>query len=270
MRTRLAVSAVALALLAPLSLPLPGAGAQDGSEAEPGGSPLRIDLERGLVTITGQVLIVDDLLEYLLVNPRGAAHESLFLTEVEGSALNAAFLALQLEPGTNARYEPIEPPPGEEELRAGANAYRVLTPEGTGLYLYAAWREGDETYFFRVEDLVNDLAAGRSMRRHAWVYLGSRFRTLREGEPERFMADVEGNLVNISFFYEGNTLFTAALPECVSQTIWAANAWLLPPRGTEVALLFSRERLTRVPDDLLASLPRVERSLETELEERGG
>jgi len=206
---------------------------------------LDLDLEQGLLALPARVLVRNDLLEYLLVGPRGATHESLFLTEVRPSILNAALLALGLEPGTNSRIEDHD------------DGAVVLPPAGDGVYLYVAWREGEETYLFRVEDLLSNLATGRAMRRHRWVFLGSRFAAPGPEEPEAFVADLEENLVNIAFFFQGNTLLTAALEECVEQTIWAANAWLVPPRDQEVRLVFARERLQRLPAAWADRLPEV-------------
>ncbi len=210
---------------------------------------VQVDLERGIAAIPAAVLVREDLLEYLLVGPRGATHESLFITEVRPSVLNAALLLLGVEPGWNARWE---------SAGTAAVEHRVLPPEGDGFLLYAAWREGDEIYFFRIEDLVANLASGQSMRRHRWVYLGSRLQSPASGEPEVFVADLEQNLINLAFFYQGNTLVTAALPECVEQTIWVANAWLVPPREAPVELLFARTALERLPEGWEKALPKVE------------
>ncbi len=214
---------------------------------------VELDLERGLLALPAEVLVRDDFLEYLLVGSAGASHESLLATPVLPSVLNAAILALGVEPGTNALWTPVDPPPTEDALRAGASPYEVTPPAGDGLYLYVAWREGGETYFYRAEDLVRDLASGRSMRRHAWVYLGSQMvPSERGGTPDTFAADLYQNLINISFFTEGYTLLTGALAECLNQTTWVANAWLLPERGTAVTLLLSRRRLTFLPEEWVA------------------
>ena len=145
------------------------------------------------------MLVRDELLEYLLVGPRGQGHESLFTTDSGPSHLNAGLLALGVEPGSNARWDVT---PEEPELRL---------PAGDGFYVYAAWRERDETYLFRVDDLLSNLRTGRSMPRHRWVFLGSRFSRPREDQPEVFVADHEGNLINIAFFFQGNTLLTPAV-----------------------------------------------------------
>jgi hypothetical protein len=133
----------------------------------------------------------------------------------------------------------------------------VLAPEGDGFFLYVAWREEGERYFFRLEDLVRNLESGRSLRRHRFVYLGSRFQALKPGAPESFLADVEGNLVNLAFFFQGNTLLTAAREECFEQTIWVANEWLLPALGEPVRLFFARQALDALPPEWSALLPEV-------------
>ena len=214
-----------------------------GALSDPG---VWLDAEQGLVGLRASVLIKEDLLEYLLVAPNGAAHESLFLTDVSPTLLNAMLLGAGAEAGSNARWEEVDP----EDVEEGARPYRVLEPEGppeARFLPYVAWREDGETYFFRVEDVLTNLATGRSMRRHPWIYLGSRMASMREGEPQRFLAEVEGNLINVAFFFEGNTLLTASLEACSSQTIWVGNQALLPPRETPVVLLFAREPLQVFP-----------------------
>lgn len=228
---------------------------------------IHVDLERGLCTFPALVHVREDLLEYLIVNPHGQEHESMFLTDVVPSTLNVALLALGAVPGRNARLEKRDPPPTPEQVRNGDSGYEVRAPEGDGFYLYAAWKTEGETYLYRVEDLVLDRSTGQSMRRHKWVYLGSRMVVTRSDAPggkdpatppgEAFAADMEGNLVNVALFEEGNTLITAALPECLKQTIWMTNFWIVPPRDTPVEIVFSRERLTNLPADVEARLPSV-------------
>jgi len=209
-----------------------------------------LDLEDQLLSLPATVLIKNELLEYLLVGPNGAMHESLFLTPVRPSLLNAALLLLGVEPGRNAHWEERA---GVDER--GRPNKAIYPPQGDGFYLYAAWREAGETYFFRAEDLVRNLESGRSLRRHRWVYLGSRFLVLKKDQPESFLADVEGNLINLSFFFQGNTLLTSAIEECFEQTIWAANEWLLPERGQPVRLFFARAPLECLTPAMLATLP---------------
>ena len=223
---------------------------------------IQLDRDAGAVSIPVDMLVTRELLEYVLVGPAGSAHESLLVTDAQPSLVNAAILAAGVETGQNAFWQAVEPFPTDEEIANGAEHHELILPTGDGVLPYLAWREGDEVYFVRVEDVLCDLAIGRSMRRHRWVFIGSRFTTLRKGGPEVFLADEEQNLINLTFFTEGNTLITAALPECETQTIWRANDWMLPPRGQPVRLILAHHALDRVPESFLASLPEPDRSLE--------
>ncbi len=242
----------------------PARPARDDLERAFAQSEITLDLDQRWCAFLATVEITEDLLEYLLVGPAGAAHETLFSTAVVPSVLNTALLALGAEPGRNARWSPKDPLPSDEERARGVSPYEVALPEGTGFYLYAGWRRQPaqeaeaELYFFRVEDLLANLATGSSMQRHPWVFLGSKLvPDPTRPSAEVFAADIYHNLVNVSFFDEGYTLLTAALEDCVQQTIWVANPWLAPPRGAEALLVFARERLTRCPEALVERLPTV-------------
>ena len=226
--------------------------------AELGRQGVTLDPARGLCSVAARIEIRDDLLEYLLVGAAGAAHESAFSTDVLPSALNVAMLALGVAPGSNASWNPIDPPPTGEQLRSGASPYEVHPPEGDGFYLYVGWRGEGEVFFYRVEDLMRNLATGRSMRRHSWVYLGSRMvpdGSGGAGSGQAFAADIYRNLINVSFFSDGYTLVTSSLPECLEQTIWMLNGWLVPERHAPVRLFFSRQRMVGLPAELVETLP---------------
>lgn len=255
-------------LLAAALLPLPAPaarqdprGARQDLEEALAREGVVLDLAHGVVSVPGSVLIKNELLEYLIVGPNGAMHESLFLTPVRPSLLNAALLLTGVEAGRNAHFEMDGSDPDRKPRR------RVYPPEGDGFYLYAAWKEAGEVYFFRVEDLIRNLETGRALRRQRWVFLGSRFAPPLPGKPEAFLADIEGNLVNISFFFQGNTLLTSSAEECEAQDIWAANEWLLPPTGEPLRLFFARQPLERLEPSWIEALPEA-RSLPPEDERR--
>lgn len=232
---------------------------------------LIVDIDAQTLAFPAAVEVRHDNLEYLLVNPHGAVHEALFVTPTDASLLAAAFLAVGAEKGTNVVYTAVEPPPTQDEVRAGARTHDVKTPAGKPVYLHAAWKEGagvvdDATgefpettvHFHRLEDLVVDLERDRTMRRHGLVWLGSRTIPGRNpGDAERFAAQAAGNLLCVSFFSDGDTLLTTALPECVSQTAWIPNGWLMPQPGSEVLLIASSAPLDRVPSSLESALPLV-------------
>ncbi len=229
-------------------------------------SGVRLDLERGRCAIDARVLARYQPLEYLLVGERGQAHESLFGTEVEASLLNTALLLLGAEPGQNARWVEVEsdeaegtvendglggPPAEPEDERPAPKRFAIEPPEGDGFYLYAAWVEDDETYLYRVEDLIANVEEARSMRRHRFVFLGSKMIQPRQDSAEEvFAADLEQNLINVAYFRAGHTLLTTATSAASSEDAWFANHWLVPGEGKTVRLVFSRSRIAGLPAGL--------------------
>ena len=217
-----------------------------------------MDVAKGLVAFPVVVEVTDALLEYLVVGAHGAAHESMFVTGADAEIVNAGLLAAGLVPGSNARWVPKDPAPSREERRAGVSPYDVELPSGDAVYLYVGWREDGEVYWYRAEDLVRDTSRGRTMRRHSWIFLGSRLVTLATRPAEElFAATVEGNWINLPFFAAGSTLVTSALPESVEQSVWLPNAWLLPHRGSGLLMVASTSRLAAPPQGLLERLPLV-------------
>jgi hypothetical protein len=285
------------------------AGALERLLASLAAEGVHLDLSEGHVSIGASVLMRDQLIEHVLCGPGGATHEGLFLTEVTPSLLNAAVLALGTTPGQNATWKLIEdapksepapgtdaPPSDEQGDEPGGEPsddpsdetppaddtpgdgrgpdrpeYKVTPPSGDGLYMHATWREGDEVYFFRIEDLIANLETGRSMPRHKLVYLGSRMAVIpglppelsgaAPGEEPRevFVADFDRNLVNLIYFANGNTLFTCVHGTENRQDVWAANIYNLPEMNQPVLLVFSKTPLATCPDSLRARLPEAKR-----------
>ncbi|MDF1837705.1 MAG: YdjY domain-containing protein [Planctomycetota bacterium] len=204
--------------------------------------------------------VTGDYLEYLLVNPHGSMHESLLSTQIGAEKLNAMLLVLGLQPGNNAEWKstiaPDQPTTaGGARNQPARDTYEVIAPSGDAAYLYVAWFEGDERFFYRLEDLIRDLDRGRTMRRHPLVYLGS-FMAQGHGGPA-FAAAKEGNLINAALMRNGATLVTTGLVECDKQSNWLANSWLLPKRGSQLSLVISKKVLHSAPDELLPLMPQA-------------
>ena len=223
--------------------------------------------QQAWLSIPVRLEVTQDYLEFLLCNPHGGVHESLLSTQIDAQVLNTAFLAMGLEPGKNATWHSVTEEPLDqgavgvqgprEGPSMGRDSYRVEVPTGDGLYLYLGWKEGDETFLFRLEDLIRDLDRGRTLRRHKFVYLGSfMFPDSRTKQP-KFAASAGGNLINAAFFRKGATLFTTAVEECDKQSNWLANSWLLPRRGSQLRMIFSKETLVEVPMELRDVIPKL-------------
>lgn len=210
-------------------------------------SGIDLDLEQGTVSVPATFLILDDWLEYLIVTPQGKSHESLFQTEVRPSLLNAAILALGLEPGERMQWVDRDPPPTEEEMEAGVRPIVPVAPKGPELFLYAEWTSGDEVYRYRVEDLVLKSNSRTAMERTGWVFVSSPFVLdhPRPGQERRevFGADRDGNIASLCFFANETHLLSSPDPDAVHQTIWTANPFLCPAKDTPCTLIFSKKRL---------------------------
>ena len=109
---------------------------------------IRLDIAEGACAVPAQVCIREDLLEYLVVGPSGAAHEALLSTQVTPSLLNTALVALGVEAGVNAQWVEVDPPPGPEEVAAGAPTHQIMPPHGDAFFLYVGWREGEERFLY--------------------------------------------------------------------------------------------------------------------------
>jgi len=216
---------------------------------------LHLDLDAGLCSIPVQVCIRDDLLEYVLVADYGASHESLFSTNVTPSIWNTALVALGGEPARGGRFRAKDPFPTDDELQAGVPPYIVELPEGTPFYAYALWREDGEARMHRLEDLIGNLRTGRAMKRHALRYVGSHMRRPDPAkEAEVFAADMLGNMLSVHFFRQDEEILSTAVVDAVYDTIWVANAWLVPERGVQLQLIVSRKPIDGLPSTVEALL----------------
>ena len=202
-----------------------------------------LDLARGRAAVEGSVQDPQMPMEYLLVGPKGALHETLFATEARPSRLTTALYLLGLEAGRNVEYREKNPLPSEAEMAEGVLPYEVLPPSGPGVFIYAEWKEGEERRRYRAEDLILNQKTGRTVARSRWVFLGSRWLQPTPKDPRVFAADLEENIVSVCFFASGNQVLTSPDPDGQEQHLFFPNRWLLPPKGTKVSLVFSLSRL---------------------------
>lgn len=200
-----------------------------------------VTLGEGRIETPGVIALDRGFLEYAVIGPGGAAHETLVTIGARPSVLNRALLALGLERGTNVHAKLKDPLPPKEDLVAGrASPYDYFPPEGPGVFLYVAWNEDGRRTIHRLEDLVQDRVTKEPMPRVRWVYLGSRWWPLQEGDPdEALLADLQQNLVQIHLFPDGNVLLTYPGLEALDDTRYLVFEDRVPARGTKVTLVLS-------------------------------
>jgi hypothetical protein len=205
-----------------------------------------VDFEKKQIAVKGAILL-DRMnpnypIEYLLVTNSGFTHEAFAIVRVTPSKLNAALLALGLTPGKTVQYEKKVPAPPMEKLISGEESeLSVIPPSGPVVDIAVKWTDETGERIHPIEDMVRYLTNGRPLPRRGFVYIGSRFsKLIIDGErQERYMADVEGNLVSLYLSGFGNCLFDMNSDEGVEPYLYDINAEVAPPRGTTVTFTFT-------------------------------
>jgi hypothetical protein len=181
-----------------------------------------LDEKAQTVTVSGMAHLQRGPIELVACAPGGRMHETLFVLECEPSSLNAAFVALGLEPGQAARYE---------------EGGKVVPPKGTPVYLTIEWEKDGKPVRHRVEDLILNRRTEQPMQRGGWVYIGSRMDSHHQTGKSFFVADVTRDLVTTLF--DSNTILDNPLPEGGDDSLFFAHPERMPPRGTKVKAIFS-------------------------------
>ena len=221
---------------------------------DPVADMLKAIKDAGLVVDTAAKTIVvpavmgrpADPIEFVLVHRRGKGHETLFVTDVKASILNAAMLLIGFQPGENAKSVERVPLPTPEEVAKGALLADTFPPKGMNVWFVARWKktdlEGKEIDVeVPVEDLILDLATQRAIEDVDWIYLGGNLAPLYRNEPPVFIGDYEGNLVSQVYRAPANHLVTVRHAAADDDERWWITE-LAPPPDTPVQLVISREQ----------------------------
>ena len=70
------------------------------------------------------------------------------------------------------------------------------------------WTVDGDSFEQCVEDMILDLTTKEPLGACQWVYLGGRMAQLYKGDPEVYIADLEGNLVSVCYLTPDNHLAT--------------------------------------------------------------
>ncbi len=230
-------------------LPVPE-GAPDGVKTlvdELAKEGVRVDFTNRVIEVQGVVLL-DRMnagypIEYLIVTEGGFTHEALAVVRCTPSKLNAALLALGLDPGRSVEYVKKDPPPPLEKLRSGeAREFNVIPPRGLVVDIAVRWVDPDgKTHLHPIEDMIRYVTNGESLPRRGFVFVGSRFQRVVIGteRQDRFMADVEGNVVSLYLSGFGNCIFDMNSAEGTESYLYDINGDVCPPRGTRATFVFA-------------------------------
>ncbi len=183
---------------------------------------VRLDQKALSIAFPGKLNMKRGLLEYLLVNPKGSAHESLLVTDVEANDIHVAMLLLGAKGGAIT----AEAPPAQLDAH-----YFRTAPKLTGdtVFITVKWKEKDVEKTVPIEGwLVN--AARKPVEHGAWIYNGS---MLYEG---RFLAQAEGNLV--ALVTSPTALINNPRKGNDNDQMWNVNEEATPGESTPVEIIF--------------------------------
>ena len=183
---------------------------------------VRLDQKGLSISFPGKLNMKRGLLEYLLVNPKGSAHESLLVTDVEANDIHVAMLLLGAKGGAITADAPT--------AQLDARYFRTA-PKLTGdtVFITVKWREKDAEKTAPIEAwLVN--AARKPIEHGPWIYNGS---MLYEG---RFLAQSEGNL--IALVTSPTALLNNPRKGNDNDQMWNVNEDATPGADTPVEIIF--------------------------------
>ena len=103
------------------------------------------------------------------------------------------------------------------------------------------WKVDGESFERCVEDMILDLSTKEPLGACQWVYLGGRMAQLYKGDPEVYIADLEGNLVSVCYLTPDNHLGTMVHERARDDQNWWTTK-LLPEPGTEVEYVFHSKK----------------------------
>lgn len=184
---------------------------------------VRLDQKAMSISFAGKLNMKRGLLEYLLVNSKGAVHESLLATDVGATDIHVAMLLLGAKGGTVT----AEAPPAQLDAR-----YFRTAPKLTGdmVFITVKWKEKDVEKSVPIEDWLSDEAGKKKIEHGPWIYNGS---MLYEG---RFLAQADGNLV--ALVTTPTALINNPRQGNDNDQMWNANGETTPGIGTPVEIVF--------------------------------
>lgn len=183
---------------------------------------VRLDQKALSISFSGKLNMKRGLLEYLLVNSKGSAHESLLVTDVKATDIHVAMLLLGAKGGAVV----AEAPPAQLDAR-----YFRTAPKLTGdtVLITVKWKEKDVEKTSLIEDWLFNEAAKTAIEHGPWLYNGS---MVHEG---RFLAQTEGNLV--ALVTSPTALINNPRKGNDNDYVWNANGDTTPGIGTPVEVI---------------------------------
>jgi len=191
---------------------------------------LHLDKIRRSITFPGRVNQAKDLIEYVLVTPNGATHESLLTSEVQPTDLHFAMLLLGAKGAGLLAPQPGDAPPGQIDAIYLKTAPRL---KGDNLTFAVKWKDKDgKEQTTPVEDWMVNAETNKSVPRGPWIYSGSMF-----GADGGFLAQQEGTFASV--ITNPAALINNPRTGNDNDKVWAVNEKAVPPVETPVEIVLT-------------------------------
>lgn len=196
---------------------------------------VRLDKNRRTVQFPARFNMNDGLIEYLLVNTKGKAYESLLTTEIEPYNIQLAMLLIGARgaPQTAALLNAPSQPFHVNRPASATNLPPLLAIEGDPVIVELSWQDSGGRKQRRAEDCIMNLAAKAKASPGPWTYNGSRvskgvFVAQRDGQIVAMIDDIDAMVNN-------------PRPGHENDQIWQINSAVVPPTNTPVEVTFKLE-----------------------------
>lgn len=191
---------------------------------------LRLDKNARSVAFPGRVNMDRDLIEYVLVTPQGATHESLLSSEVQPSDLHFAMLLLGAKGAGLLTPQPGDAPPGQIDADYLRQAPRL---KGDNITFAVKWKDKDGVEkTARVEDWLMHPETKKAAPPGPWIYSGSMF-----GAEGGFLAQQSGTFASV--VTNPAALINNPRPGNNDDKVWAVNDQAVPPVDTSVEIVLT-------------------------------
>jgi hypothetical protein len=199
---------------------------------------VRLDKRRKTVQFPAFLNMNDGVIEYLLVNAKGKAYESLLRTDTEPYYIHLAMLltgargAPQTPALLNAPFVPFH----INRAASATNLPPLPAILGDPITIELAWRTNAQPKNVRAEDCLFNLSTKTNATRGPWTYNGSR---VVHGV---FMAEQGESIV--ALIDDIDAMVNNPRPGSDNDQIWQINSNVVPPLNTPVDVTFKLEMET--------------------------
>lgn len=204
---------------------------------------VKFDKNTRTVTVPAKVNMVDGLVEYLMVTPDGAVHESVLVSEAQPQDVHMAMLVLGAKGMAQDKNAKV---PERIDAEYLAKAPKLV---GDKITLTVTWKdkEGTEKSSPVEKWIVRRVAVPRKASKNVvaedgpWLYTGSYF------FEDRFLAQNEGVFASVVSY--PSALINNPRPGANDDHMWFVNTEVIPAKDTPVTLSIKLEAAAAATPD---------------------